>query len=213
MVTNSKSRESVRALTESAILVALGVILSHLVLFRMPQGGSVTPFAMLPVIVIGIRHGLKWGLGSGFVFACLQMIRQFWPPPTGTLEGYIAVVMLDYIIAYSVLGLSGLFKGKKFGLIYAIPMCIALRFLSHFVSGLVVWNIYAGEQPVWLYSLIYNGSYMGVELVITTAVGAVLCTALPMLFNVSYSQSESAPIKAADSNEPTANDDSNESKE
>ena len=203
MANNTNSRENVRALTESAILVALGVILSYLVLFRMPQGGSVTPFAMLPVIVIGIRRGLKWGLGSGFVFACLQMIRQFWPPPTATVEGYIAVIMLDYILAYSVLGLSGIFKGKKFGLLFAIPLCITLRFFSHFLSGIIVWSIYAGDQPVWLYSLIYNGSYMGVELVITMAVGAVLCTAAPVLFNIPYSQNKSAPIEEVDKNEST----------
>ncbi|MCL2821311.1 MAG: energy-coupled thiamine transporter ThiT [Oscillospiraceae bacterium] len=188
MENSLKSRESVRALTESAILIALGYILSFLVLFRMPQGGSVTPFSMLPVMVIGIRHGLKWGLGSGFVFACLQMLRNFWPPPTGTLEGYIAVIMLDYLLAYSVLGMAGLFKGKQYGLLFAVPLCLLLRFFSHFLSGVIVWNIYAGDQPVWLYSLVYNGSFMGVELVITMAVSALLCTAAPVLFIVQKSQ-------------------------
>jgi len=190
-----KPRDSVRALTESAILVAIGFILSYLVLFRMPQGGSVTPFSMLPVMIIGIRRGLKWGLGSGFVFACLQMIRQFWPPPTATVEGYIAVVLLDYILAYSSLGLAGLFKGKQYGLMYAVPICLIMRFLSHFMSGIIVWNIYAGDQPVWLYSLTYNGSYIGVELVITMAIGAVLCTAAPDLFKVSYAQKKGAPVE------------------
>ena len=189
----SKNRENIRALTESAILIALGTILSYIVLFRMPQGGSVTPFSMLPIMVIGVRRGLKWGLGSGFVFACLQMIRQFWPPPTGTVEGYIAVVMLDYILAYTAMGLAGFFKGRKYGLLYAIPLCLIFRFLCHFISGIIVWHIYAGDLPIWLYSLTYNGSYIGVELVISMAVGTLLCTAAPIIFDVSYSQTKNAP--------------------
>jgi len=177
-------RSHLTALVESALLVALAFILSYFTLFKLPQGGSVTPFSMLPVMMIGLRHGLKWGLGGGFVFACLQMLQQFWPPPTGTVEGYIAVVMLDYIIAFTALGLAGLFKGRQYGLLYAAPVCLTLRFLSHFLSGIIVWNIYAGELPVWLYSLTYNGSYMGTELVLTMAVGAVLCKTAPVLFKI-----------------------------
>jgi len=190
---NSKSRDGLRALVESSLLVALAFILSYFILFRLPQGGSVTPFSMLPILMIGLRHGLKWGLAGGFVFAGLQMLQQFWPPPTGTVEGYLAVVFLDYIIAFTVLGLSGLFKGKKYGLLFATPLCLSLRFLSHFVSGIIVWNIYAGELPVWLYSLTYNGSYMGVELVLTMVVGVVLCKTAPILFTVSYSPQVSVP--------------------
>jgi len=185
MTNDSKTRENLRALVETAILVALGFILSYFTLFRLPQGGSVTPFSMLPIMMIGLRHGLKWGLAGGFVFACLQMLQQFWPPPTGTVQGYIAVVMLDYIVAFTALGLSGLFKGKRYGLLFAAPICITLRFLSHFISGIIVWNVFAGELPVWLYSLTYNGSYMGMELVLTMVVSVVLCKAAPVLFNVS----------------------------
>jgi len=199
MVNNSKSRQHLRALVESALLVAIGFVLSYF-RFGVPwvQGGSVTPFSMLPILMIGLRHGLKWGLGGGFVYACLQMLQQFWPPPTGTVEGYIAVVMLDYILAFSVLGLSGLFKGKKFGLLYAAPLCLTLRFLCHFVSGIIVWGIYAEDMPVWLYSLVYNGSYMGPELVLIMVVGAVLCTTVPMLFNVSeVAESSEVPTEEA----------------
>jgi len=178
------SHENLRALVESSLLVAIGFALSYITPFRLPWGGSVTPLSMLPILMIGLRHGLKWGILGGIVFACLQMLQQFWPPPTGTIEGYIAVVMLDYIVAFGVLGLSGLFRGKKFGLLYAAPLCLCLRYLSHFISGMVVWGIYADNMPVWLYSLTYNGSYMIPEILLTTIVGAVLClTAPPILFN------------------------------
>jgi len=185
MVNNSKKRENLRALVESSLLVAIGFALSYVTPFRLPWGGSVTPLSMLPILMIGIRHGLKWGLLGGVVYACLQMMQQFWPPPTGTVEGYIAVIMLDYIVAFTALGLSGLFRGKKLGLLFAAPLCLTLRFLSHFISGIVVWGIYAEDMPVWLYSLTYNGSYMVPEIILTTVVSAILClTAPPILFNL-----------------------------
>ena len=180
-----KPHDNLRALVESSLLVAIGFVLSfvsHSIGLRMPQGGSFTLLSMLPVMTIGLRHGLKWGIGGGFVYACLQMLQEFWPPPTATVYGYISVIMLDYIIAFTVLGLSGLFKGRQYGLLYATPLCCLLRFLSHFISGVVIWNIYAGEVPVWLYSLIYNGSYMGFELVTTMIVGAILCKTAPIIF-------------------------------
>ena len=174
-------RENIRALAETAMLIALAYVLSIITLFRLPQGGSVTPLSMLPILVIGVRHGIKWGLMGGLVFACLEMITAFWPPPYPTVQAYIAVVMLDYIVAFTVLGLSGLFKGKQYGLMYAAPICIFLRFLCHFISGIVVWYPFAGDMPVWLFSLTYNGSYMGVELVMVTIVAIILCKTVPML--------------------------------
>ena len=182
-----ESRENLRALVETSLLVAIGYILSfvsHLIGLEMPQGGSFTLLSMLPILTIGLRHGVKWGLGGGFVYACLQMLTQFMPPPTGTIFGYISVIMLDYIIAFTVLGLSGFFRGNKYGLLYASPLCLFLRFICHFVSGIVIWNMYAGELPVWLYSLSYNGSYMGFELVSTMVVGAILCSKAPFLFGI-----------------------------
>ena len=179
---NLKKHKELRSLVESSLLIALGFVLSYISLFRLPQGGSVTPFSMLPILIVGLRHGIKWGVGSGFVYSGLQMLQQFYPPPTATVAGYISVIMLDYIAAFTVLGLSGLFKGRQYGLLYAVPICLILRFISHFASGIIVWNIYAGELPVWLYSLTYNGSYMGIELALTMIAGAVLCRTAPFLF-------------------------------
>ena len=187
---NTKSRENLRALVESAILVGIGFVLSYITLFRMPQGGSITPLSMLPILLIGMRHGIKWGLGGGFIYACLQMLQQFYPPPEADVPAlmaiarYFAVVMLDYIAAFTVLGLSGLFRGKRFGMVIAAPLCLSLRFLFHFVSGIVIWGVYAPEgAPVWVFSAIYNGSYMGLEMVFTTAASAVLCLTAPIVFN------------------------------
>jgi len=184
-MTNTKSRENLRALIESALLVAIAFVLSYITLFRMPQGGSVTPISMLPLLVIGLRHGVKWGLCGGLIYACLQMLQQFWPPPSQTAAAYISVVLLDYVLAFSLLGLSGLFKGKRFGLIYSIPLCLIIRFFCHFVSGIVIWGVYAPpDVPVWIYSLTYNGAYMAVELAFTMIVGVILCITAPVIFNI-----------------------------
>jgi len=177
---NLKKSGNVRALVEASLLVAVGFVLSYITLPKLQSGGSVTALSMLPILLIGLRHGLKWGLGGGFVYACLQMLQQFYPPPSGTLEAYIAVVFLDYLIAFSVLGLSGLFAKKRYGLLFAAPLCLTLRFLSHFLSGIVIWSVYAGDQSAWIYSLVYNGSYMGIELVATTAAAFVLSKRLDL---------------------------------
>ena len=142
-----------------------------------------TPLSMLPLLLIGLRHGVKWGLAGGLIYAFLQMIQQFYPPPSGTVVAYASVVVLDYILAFSVLGLAGLFRGRRYGMLIAAPLCFSLRFLCHFVSGIVIWGpFFSDGQHVWLYSLFYNGSYMGLELVFTTAVSIVLCKTAPMLF-------------------------------
>ena len=181
-MTKTGFKRNLRALVESALLIAVGFVLSYIKLFDLPQGGSVTALSMLPLLLIGLRHGPKWGLSSGLVFACLQMLQSFWPPPSGTASAYIAVIILDYILAFTVLGVSGFFRGRRYGLLYAAPLCIFLRFICHFFSGMLIWSYYAGDKPAWIYSLVYNGSYIGVELVLTIAASAALCKTAPMLF-------------------------------
>ena len=177
-----KRQENLRALAETAMMVAVAFILSFITLFKLPNGGSVTPLSMLPIIVIGLRRGVKWGIGGGIIYACLQMLQSFYPPPTATAMGYAAVVFLDYIFAFGLLGVSGLFKGKRYGILFAAPLCVFLRFLCHFASGIVIWHPYAPEGArVWLYSLTYNGSYMGVELAMTVIAGFLLAKMTPFL--------------------------------
>ena len=163
-----RSKSNLRALTETAILVAIGFALSYFK-FTMPQGGSITPASMLFILAIGIRRGPAWGVCGALVYSGLQMLQGFYPPPTETLPYFIAVVLLDYVIAFSVLGFAGFFGKKKNGILYAVPVCLFIRFLCHFISGVLIWSVYAGDTPAWIYSLTYNGSYMGAELLICMA--------------------------------------------
>ena len=179
---NTAGYTKTRALAESAILIALAFILSWIRLWRMPQSGSVTAVSMLPLIIIGIRHGPYWGTGSGIVYGLLQLLQGgglF--SPAQTLGSYTLEFVLDYLVAFGVMGLSFLFRRKKNGLLIAVPVCIALRFLCHLVSGVVVWYPYAPEgQNIWLYSAVYNGSYLAVEIVITAIVAFALLRVAPL---------------------------------
>ena len=81
----SKTYSKTRILVECALMIAIGTVLSNIKFFTMPNGGSITLLSMLPFVLVSFRHGAKWGLFTGFVNACLQMIMGFYPPPASTL--------------------------------------------------------------------------------------------------------------------------------
>ncbi len=174
--TNSK----IRALVECALMVALAVVLDLLPLPKWPNGGAVS-IAAVPIIYIAYRHGLKWGLGTALVYSGTQMLMGFYPPPTGTFLGYVGVVLLDYVLAFTAFGLAPLFARpfrKKILVGYAVgAVCVNLvRFLCSFLSGWIIWDSYAPEgQPAWLYSLSYNGGYMLPNAILCAVVIVVLC--------------------------------------
>ncbi len=172
-------------LTECAIMVALGVVLSMFAVFKLPNGGSVTVASMVPVIIVSLRHNVKWGLLTSITYALVQMAIGFYPPPTGDMVSFALVVLLDYVIAFGVLGLAGSlaspFRHPMAKVAIGGGVVLSLRFLCHFVSGILIWSSFAPEgQPVWLYSLVYNASYMLAELIITLSV-LILLSASPIL--------------------------------
>ena len=168
-------------LVECAIMVALAFILDFLPLPRWPNGGSVS-VTSLPLIYISYRHGLKWGVVTGFVHSVLQLMMGWYAPPAGTLAAVIACVLLDYILAFTVLGTAVLFVplgGKNSLAGYGIGAVAAnlLRFGCSFLSGIFLWGSYAPEgQPVWFYSLTYNGGYMIPNALVAAVCIVLLCT-------------------------------------
>ena len=165
-----------KKLTTTGILLALSVVLSLLRLFTLPQCGSVTPASMLPIIIISLLYGNRWGILSGIVSGILSMLLTGGvpAPPVSTIWYYLLVLLLDYILAFGFLGLASFFfrlYGKSpRSIAFSAATVIFLRFLCHFTSGIFIWGVYAWEgYGAALYSLIYNGSYMLFELLITTA--------------------------------------------
>ncbi|WP_352419963.1 energy-coupled thiamine transporter ThiT [Proteiniborus sp.] len=166
-----EKKEKVRFLTESGIMIALATVLSMIKVYEAPFGGSVTAGSMIPIILIGIRWGTLPGIIVGLVYGILQAI----------LEPYIVhpiQFLLDYPIAFGLLGLSGLYRnisninpGSKtmdyVGAIFGILIAIFGRFISHVLSGVVFFSENAADINSWLYSLGYNGAYLLVELVIS----------------------------------------------
>ena len=177
-----------RILVEGALMIALASVLSEIKIPLWVQGGSIKLFAMVPLVLMSYRHGLKWGVFTAFVHSVIQMMMGFHNVLyCATLGSQILCILLDYILAYTCLGLAVLVPaalGRK-TLWYgagAAAVCF-LRFVCSFLSGIVIWGAYAPEgTPVWIYSLTYNGGYMLPELIITTAGIVLLSSMMPRLF-------------------------------
>ncbi len=200
-------KNKAQKLTASGIMIALGTVLSFIKVFELPYGGSITLFSMVPVMLLGFMFGKKWGFLCGAVYGVLQgflgaaMSSAF---AGQKLWGVILVLLIDYIIAFSVLGLAGIFKNKIKNATLAFALgCIAaafLRFTAHFISGVVIWGSYATEtlQSVnnslsaailnnftgaglaAVYSLVYNASYMIPETIISVFAAVILMNVKPI---------------------------------
>ena len=174
-------------LVEGAMLIALATVLSYLKLFEMPFGGAIT-LEMIPLVLMGVRRGTKWGCLTGFVHGLLQMIIGFANVMyCATLLSQIGCIVLDYLLAYTVLGLTPIFakliKNQKAGIIVGSVCVCALRFLCSFFSGWLLWGGYApeGMNPIY-YSLVYNGAYMLPDTIIVAVVVGILVVCAPKLF-------------------------------
>ena len=153
-----ETRFDTRVLAEVSVLVALSLVLNFIKVYQLPQGGSITLASMVPVLLISFRRGPKVGVFSGVVFGMAQMLLDGWfYSPVG--------MILDYPLAFGALGLAGIFRKTP---LIGVVVSLATRFLSHFISGVVFFGMYApeGMSPL-IYSAVYNGSYMLPEMVIS----------------------------------------------
>ena len=160
-------RNNLYCLILCAVLISMSIVLSNVKIIDMPYGGSITLFSMLFATLTGYFCGPKWGLLSGVVLGILNLV----------IDPYILFplqLVLDYILAFGALGLSGFFSEKKYGLYIGYIVAIIGRFLCSFLSGFLFFAEYApeGMNPVW-YSFIYNILYIGGEGVLTLIVLAI----------------------------------------
>ena len=177
--------KTVRKLTESAIFIAIATVLSFLKI-DLPFGGGVTIVSMLPLIIISHRWGWKSGTFTAFVYGVLQML--FGLDNVGyatTFLTAVGVILFDYVVAYTCIGLSGIFDrpcGKtRTSVCVGIAATFFLRFLCHYITGVWIWGGWMPESFMnmsmttpWLYSFLYNGWYMLAELVITEIVANII---------------------------------------
>ena len=205
-----------KRLTESAMLLAVAIVLelvSKMLIPELPFGGQLTLASMLPVLLISYRHGVKWGFGAAFAYALLEMAigtrtvaAAFQPGYFGDgvlIANALIMCLLDYVVAFTALGLGGAFRGriKSSGtaLMAGALVALGVRYLAHIASGYILFAGYAEwfftqeGFPAWggqlvaelspellglVYSLVYNGMYMLPEILLTAA-AAVLLTRIP----------------------------------
>lgn len=207
-----------KRLTESAMLLAMSIVLelvSKSFIPEMPFGGQITLVSMLPVVLISYRHGVKWGLVSGLCYALIEMVIGAKTVAAAFQPGYfgdgtmilnaLIMCLLDYILAFSLLGLGGIFRNKiknpGLSLMCGSLVALGARYLAHVLSGYILFSGWAewfftqdgfpawGAKLVqsltpgvlgWVYSLVYNGMYMVPEMILT-ALASLLIARVPKI--------------------------------
>ena len=179
-------KKKILRLVFSALMLALANVLSILKI-DMPMGGGLTIASMLPIVLVALKYGLGWSLGVSFLHGGIQLLLGLDNLSYATnITVAIMIVLLDYIVAYGVLGFSGIFKKRMPVLGAALlgeTLTFSLRFLCHFITGWFVWdamwpNEYGMISPV--YSLCYNAIYMLPELIITMVITVIILKIKPI---------------------------------
>ncbi len=206
-----------RRIAVSAVMLALSTVIAivcALIPFlNFPFGGGITIASMLPVIVISYMYGIKWGFFTSFAYAMIQVIMDLCLGTGGSTimalflpssEDYmgivaaISILFIDYILAYTVLGIGGIFrnriKNKALALCLGVILALMLRYVCHIVSGFIFYGAWAewffsldvipfgkaileavsGKALALLYSVVYNGCYMIPEMIITPIAAIVI---------------------------------------
>ena len=168
------SNKKIKAMTEGAILVAAATALSYVKLLELPQGGSVC-IGMLPIFLFCARWGWKESFLTAFAYGMLQLIfdgAYAWGPWS---------MLLDYLLAYGVLGVAGFFWKRKNGLFTGTVVACICRFIIHFISGITIYKIYEPTEVLnhvytnpYLYSAVYNGSFLAIDMVLCLIIFAIL---------------------------------------
>ena len=167
----------IQTLAECAVMIALAFALSCAKLWQMPLGGSVTIGSMLPIMLISIKYGPIVGLETGFLYSLTQAAQALIEgnvfPYCETGATLVICVLFDYIVPFTILGLAGIFKkfkvfkNNEFNAYLGMFSVVIVRFLCHFVTGVVIWRQWAPEgMGKYIYSLAYNGSFLAADFAI-----------------------------------------------
>lgn len=168
-----------KQLVESAVMIAIGTILSMITIASpWKLGGGVTVCSMLPLVLISFRHGTKMGVFASCVYGLIQMFLGFSNVQYATtFLMAMGIILFDYIVAFGVVGFSSVFKSviknKLAAIIVGVVFTFTLRFLCHFGTGVWIWEALWPNELGWapfIWSLAYNASYMIPEIILTCIV-------------------------------------------
>ena len=177
----TKKKITTLQLVESALMIAIATVCS-MIKIDLPFGGGVTILSMLPIVMISHRYGWKWGMLVAFTFSIAQMLLGL--DNVAYANSFLmgaGIILLDYVIAYTVIGLSGIFGKERKSVAVGIAVTFTLRFLCHYVAGAWIWGVWMPEEFMgmkmvspWIYSALYNGWYMLAELVVTMIIAMLI---------------------------------------
>lgn len=203
--------EKTLRLVTSGVFIGLATVLSVIKVFALPYGGSITLFSMVPLLVLAYMYSTKWGILCGAVYGLLQMVLgATMSSAFAGLSGLSVVVMalLDYIVAYMVLGFAGVFKNviknDTAAIVTGSVVAVLLRLVCHFLSGWILWGGYAsewfsemnnslssfvltnfhGQLLAMVYSLTYNAMYLIPELIISLVGLVIIMSIKPLRRNI-----------------------------
>lgn len=192
----NKKEFDTRTMAYAGICVALSFALSYVRIIHLPQGGSITFASLLPLMLFSYIYGSRKGVFVGCVYGILQAVQDPWII-------HPAQFLLDYPIAFSFIGLSGIFSNvkalKKLPQIkFALGAIIASlgRYISHVLSGVFAFSAYAEGANPWAYSLAYN-SFVLADIVIVIVVGVLLFSSKSFVKTVELQQRR-VPVKKSD---------------
>lgn len=162
--------DQTRKIVYGGMCIALAFILSYIRLYRMPQGGSITPGSMIPLILYSIIFGPTAGIVAGIAYGFLQFLQD------GGIIHW-AQLLLDYPLAFGFLGLAGIVPHRfniRTRIVAGTVIAVIGRGFMHVLSGAIFFAEYAGDANPWIYSTIYNGTFLGVEAIIAIVIGVML---------------------------------------
>lgn len=174
-----KQKLNTEKLVASAVFIALAMVLSMIKVYKLPLGGSVTLLSMLPVCLLSLKYGIKWGFVCSFFCGVLQLGTDLGEVMSWGLDVrmWIGCIVFDYLLAFGILGLAGIFRKKSTPvMLTGVAAAVVIRFISHYISGSIFFDIWMPEEfdNPFFYSLVYNGSYMLPELIFTLIGAGVL---------------------------------------
>ena len=219
----NQTKFNTQRLTTSAVMLALAAILAMVCalipFLNLPFGGGFTVASMLPIVLISYMYGIKWGLFSAGVYSLIQIVMDLYlgkgstimalfTPNSDDFMGYgvaVAILIIDYLVAYTVLGFGGIFrkkiKNKTLALALGTALALFLRYVAHIISGFIFYgawaewffsqenfysiggwilNSFSGQGLAFVYSVFYNGLYMIPEIIITV-IAAVGISRIPLI--------------------------------
>lgn len=219
---NQKTKKMTVSAMMLALATTLALVCAYIPFLNLPFGGGFTVASMLPLVIVAYMYGTKWGIFTAFCYSLIQIILSLTQGASGTVmmlflpnsEGFMGygaavwIVLIEYILAYTILGLGGIFRNrisnKTVALVLGVIVSLSLRYLCHIVSGYIFYGVWAewfftqegfyniggviidtfrGQWLSLVYSVFYNGLYMIPEIIIT-AIVAVPVSQIPAIKQV-----------------------------